>query len=101
MQSVTNRHQPLYRHIANGKSKLTGWRWAEKNETCGIEAADYLAFALLQTYRDPGSKKAQWSSPILPSDGEVYGATLDRETVRRIVIGAQQLHRARGLWPKN
>jgi hypothetical protein len=78
---------------AVGREKLAGWSWVEKGATPRTEAADYLAYALLQAYRDMKSTKSRWCSLILPTDGELYGHPLTKPMVRRIVLRAQEYHR--------
>ena len=78
----------------DGRSKLANWRWVPKNSTPFTEPADYLAFALLQAYKDPTSKKSVWCRQILETDGgQGFGLQLTREQARSIVLRAQALHR--------
>ncbi len=71
----------------DGMPKLIGCRPISKKSTQLTQAADYLAYALLQEKNDPTSAKAKITTPIL----EVHPVTsraeglLDRDMARLIV----------------
>jgi hypothetical protein len=72
--------------MADGRSKLANWRFAEKEAEPLTEVADSFAYALFQAWKDRASLRAQWCQPILDAGGgEAYGAILDGSTMQ--VIG--------------
>ena len=50
-----------------GETKLAKWRFVPKDSTILTQSADYMAYAVLQYYRDKDSRKAQWCRSILTS----------------------------------
>ena len=79
-----------YLRTTTGKSKLANWRYAPKTSTALFEPADYLAYALLQKWRNPEAKKAEWCNPIL-GNGEYLGWFMKREQVRDVILRIPQM----------
>jgi hypothetical protein len=81
---------------ATGEPKLSGIEFIPKDSSVLTEPADYLAFAMLQKYRNESSIKARWSRPILnntlPAFGMIPDATEDREKWRTIIQTALRAH---------
>jgi hypothetical protein len=77
--------------------KIARWAFAPKGSTIRTDPADFLAFALRELHAHPESQKSKWCLPIFEGKAEGYGATLSRDLVRRIVLGAQKLNLEQGL----
>jgi hypothetical protein len=68
----------------DGRSKLAKYGFTSYESTSLLEPADYYASALAHHYRDPTSRKAKWSNPIL-EDGHI-GHVYSREQARDFVM---------------
>jgi hypothetical protein len=78
--------------LPDGTPKLASWRSVPKESTPLTQPADYLAHALLQSWRDQTSVKAKWCKPILDAHGgEGFGAIMRRKTIRQVILGGQML----------
>lgn len=76
----------------DGRPKLARWGFVPKGSTIMTDPADYLAFALRETWTDRKSRKAEWCRPILMAGrGEGYGVVMNRDMIRRVVMRSQML----------
>jgi hypothetical protein len=82
-----------YKVTSDGKIKLARWVFLPKGKSSVLnDPADYLAYALRETWTDKTSRKAQWCSPILTTgSGEGFGAVMGREKIRKVVKDAQMM----------
>jgi hypothetical protein len=69
----------------SGERKLSGIEYIPKESSLLTQPADYLAYAMLQGFRDRKSKKYQWCSPILRNSQVAYGIVPERDNIRRII----------------
>ena len=67
----------------HGQARFSDVSFVPKYATARLHPADLLAYAILQQVRDPKSKKALWSKPIIGDDP--WGSIVERERVRRIL----------------
>jgi hypothetical protein len=85
MGQLSDLHIPQL-SLADGTHRLANWRFAPKRSTNLTEPSDYLAYALLQQWRDPGSWKAKLCRPILDAHNqEGLGRIMDRATIREVL----------------
>jgi uncharacterized protein DUF3800 len=75
---------------SDGKPKLAKWSFVPKDSTILLQQADYLAYGLLQLYRDKNSRKTQWCKPIL-GDFEGIGEIMKRDQIRWAVMNTEAL----------
>ena len=91
MFAIPNREFP-WKFTKDGKPRLAKWGWVPKGSTVMTDPADYLAFALRETWTDENSKKAKWCDPILSSgSGEALGRRMSRDRIRKTVKDAQMM----------
>lgn len=78
----------------SGNRKFVSIEFIKKGETCLTEPADYLAYALLQQYRDANSIRFESCSPILKITQPALGRhhSLQREVLRDFVLGMIAKH---------
>ena len=79
-----------------GLPQVARWAYVAKQSTVMTDPADYLAFALRSLHDNPNSTKTRWCLPIFAGN-QGYGNTLERDMVRRIVVGAQKRNKEQGL----
>jgi hypothetical protein len=89
----------------DGITKLANWRFVPKHTTLLTEPADYLAFALLQHWRNKSSRKAIWCHPILEGHdfqktqsvmaGPVIRGILEPRKLLRLLEAARKIQEAR------
>jgi hypothetical protein len=86
MERICNIRKPMA-FTKQGIHKISGWGFMPKNSTMLLDQADYLCYAELQRKRNPHSKKAQWTSPILDAGTakDTIGEIKDREFMRDAV----------------
>jgi hypothetical protein len=81
--------QSLFRgsQRSNGGRKLISIEFVDKGVTCLTEPADYLAYALIQQYRNPGSARHKLCSSILFNTRPALGREhhLQPELVRKLI----------------
>jgi hypothetical protein len=65
---------------SSGVQKLSGIEFIPKDSSVLTQPADFLAFAMLQGYRDQGSKKFQWCKPILNNSRPAFGMLPDAQS---------------------
>jgi hypothetical protein len=69
--------------VMYGASRFSEVSFVSKKSTPRLHPADLLSFAVLHGMRDPSSKKARWSAPILGDDP--WGSVVERERIREIL----------------
>jgi len=73
--------------MADGKPKLANWRFVSKDSTSLTEHADYLAYALFQSWKDKTSRRSLWCRPILDAHGgKAIGHIWTGAEAREIVL---------------
>ena len=71
-------------------SELRKVKLVPKDSTILTQPADYMAYAVLQHYRDSSSQRAQWCKSILRSgDGTAIGDVISRQRIRKYIARAQ------------
>jgi hypothetical protein len=73
------------RQTLEGLPRLSGIKFIPKESSILTQPADYLAYALLQGFRDQKSKKTQWCQPILQNLKPGFGMVPDREGLRAVI----------------
>jgi hypothetical protein len=92
VMAIASRMDRPHTMTSDGLPKIAKWGFVPKGSTVMTDPADYIAFALREDHIDHGSKKAQWSSPILSSGSRNgIGLIMNREQARRAVLNAQRL----------
>ncbi|HZY61173.1 MAG TPA: DUF3800 domain-containing protein [Edaphobacter sp.] len=70
----------------DGTHKLADWQFVPKQKTILTQPADYLAYALLQKWRNSDPIKVSWCDPILAAHGhEGLGKIMDKSIIRQVV----------------
>lgn len=83
---------PRYAFTSSGLPRIVEWGFVPKGSTLMTDPADFLAFALREMHARPDSQKAKWCRPIISGRATGFGATLNREQVRRVVTRAQAMN---------
>lgn len=85
VQSLFNATKKL--QTSDGRSKLISIEFVDKGVTSLTEPADFLAYALIQRYRNPGSVKDELCAPILENTQPCFGRQhqLQPELLRDLV----------------
>lgn len=83
--TVGQNPNPSYRN-SDGQLKLAKWGFMPSESTMLFDQADYLCYALANQHKDPESRKARWSAPILETDVEIIGRIMTRDEIREAVI---------------
>ena len=78
--------------IRDGEPRIAGRAFIPKGSPF-MEAADCLAYGILQMKRDSESVKSQWCAPILGDRGDWIGEELPRERARSLAVSIMQLFR--------
>jgi hypothetical protein len=82
-----------WKYSGDGKPRLKKWSFIPKGNS-RLGPADYLAYALRETWTNKESKRSEWCRPILRSgSGEGLGIIIDRAMIRRMICGSQWLFR--------
>jgi hypothetical protein len=76
----------------SGLRKLSGIEYIPKDSSVLIQPADFLAFALLQGFRDRTTKKYKWCLPILRNTQTAFGMVPDRDNLRKIIKNTMDAH---------
>lgn len=98
MQAITGPGSQSLR-TSDGKPRIAKWSFLPKGSSSLLETADYLAYAVLQTYRDRTSKKTEWCKSIISDadGGSLHiGHICTRDEIRSILMGAEQWSVERG-----
>ncbi|MGO9210140.1 MAG: DUF3800 domain-containing protein [Terriglobales bacterium] len=84
-----------YKHArtTSDQSKLAEIAFVPKDACALTQPADYLAYALLQLYRDPKSKKSQLCEPILRNTRPAFGNIVYGEKARTLVRNTVEKNR--------
>jgi hypothetical protein len=91
LSSLANGPDPKWR-TTDGLPKLAEWAFVPKGSTTLTEPSDYLAYALLQNYRDKTSERANWCMPILGGlKFKAIGRVMRRMEIRALVVVTQML----------
>ncbi len=77
---------------ASGERQLAGIEYIPSDSSLLTQPADYLAFALLQGFRDRTSKKYQWCLPILKNTQPALGIVPDRDNLRKVIANTVAQH---------
>ena len=70
---------------STGGPKFNSIEFIPKDSSILTQPADYLAFSMLQQFRDPQSVKAKWCEPIRLNTRPVFGLVHDGEGIQKIV----------------
>jgi hypothetical protein len=70
----------------NGQLKIAKWSFASSASTILYDQADYLCYALAQRHKNPQSRKALWTAPILDSNADAIGRIMTKEEIREAVM---------------
>jgi len=78
----------------SGARKLISVEFVDKDQSCLTEPSDFLAYAILQQHRDPGSEKARLCAPILKNlqPALVRHHSEQKEVLRDYVRGMIERH---------
>lgn len=77
---------------SGGEPKFNSIEFIPKNSSILTQPADYLAFSLLQQFRDPQSVKSKWCDPIRHNTQPVFGLVHDGEGLRRVIKSSLRKH---------
>ncbi len=77
---------------STGARRVSGVEYIPKDDSILTQPADYLAFALLQGFRDQTSKKYKWCEPILKNKQKAFGIVQDRERLRKTIKATIDQH---------
>lgn len=69
----------------DGGAKFSSIEFMAKQESFLTEPGDYLAFAMLQKYRDPTSVKTKWCEPIMNNTRDAFGVVHDGIGLREVI----------------
>ncbi|MGA7907837.1 MAG: DUF3800 domain-containing protein [Candidatus Sulfotelmatobacter sp.] len=72
--------------------RLSGIEFIPKDSSVLTQPADYLAFALLQGFRDQKSKKYKWCEPILRNTKSAFGMVPERDNLRKVIKSTIKKH---------
>jgi hypothetical protein len=75
-----------------GEAKFSSIDFIPKDSTSLTQPADYLAFAILQDYRDPKSTRARWCAPIRQITQPAWGMVPDQEGLRAVIKTSLDKH---------
>lgn len=77
----TNKH-----HLTStGEPKFSSIEFIPKESSILTQPADYLAFSILQQFRDPESLKAKWCEPIRRNTQEAFGIVHNGKDLREVI----------------
>jgi len=86
---IFNSNQSL---TPSGERRLSGIEYIPKDDSVLTQPADFLAFALLQGFRDQSSKKYAWCEPILRNTQSAYGLVPNRDDLRKVIKSTLDNH---------
>lgn len=71
----------------SGKPKFNSIEFLPKDSSILTQPADLLAYAILQGFRDPESRRSKWCEPIKRNTLPAFGIVHDGEGLRKVIKG--------------